>query len=727
MRRIVRVAGMCVLGSAAFVVAVAIYFFERPIAADEYGNILKNPGFETAAPGGIPAEWTLEDRVKPKGSASLATNNVHSGQFSLKLEPNAKNKPWAMADNPFGVGQGFAAGALRGKKLYISGWLAAEGEAAAALEVVALGGRAPAAVELKQTSARSGPVFRDDVLMVPRDAKFVVVACVAQGISGAAYFDDVFASTNAPPAAEAENAAARAPSMAPLEAQVTVEAHRDIRPIPRTLYGMGLEWIWDGNGIWNEATKSLDPELVRLTRDLGATLLRFPGGVFSDYYHWRDGIGPQSSRRKIRSLPDDRDGSVQHFGTDEALAFADQTGARLFVTVNVGTGTAQEAADWVRYVNRTGRRVEYWEVGNELYVKMGQKAFSAATMTPEQYGKKFVEFAKAMRAADPGIKIGAIGDENFGALSPRAYGDWTSRVLAIAGQDMDFLAIHNGYAPVLIEDKGQSLRRVYAAMLAAPQLVRDSLAGASRKIAALGPERGAHIRLAVTEWGPYFQMTPSGRFVDHVKTLGSALYVASAMQAFLQSPTTDIATGFKLSDELYQGWIGKRDGHWIPKAPYYALQLYTHHFGAVLVSSQTKSPTYDSQSAGLVDALSKVPYLDVVSSRSDDGRTVYLIAINRHFDSLVQARISISGREPAGSGTAWTLNGPGIDANTGTHLFQAPGVKWAKQATDEVNPRFDVGGPGEVTVTSKELTGLAANFAYTFPAHSVSALEIRVR
>src|SRR5262245_55074219 len=161
-------------------------------------------------------------------------------------------------------------------------------------------------------------------------------------------------------------------------------------------------------------------------------------------------------------------------------------------------------------------------------------------------------------------------------------------------------------------------------------------------------------------------MTPSGRFVDHVKTLGSALYVASAMQAFLESPTTDIATGFKLCDELYQGWIGKRDAHWIPKAPYYALQLYTHHFGAVLLSSQTKSPTYDSQSAGLVDALSNVPYLDVVSSRSDDGRTVYFIAINRHFDSPVQARISISGREPAGSGTAWTLNGAGIDANTGT-------------------------------------------------------------
>lgn len=425
-------------------------------------------------------------------------------------------------------------------------------------------------------------------------------------------------------------------------------------------------------------------------------------------------------------MPGDRDGSVHNFGTDEALAFADQTGSHLLITVNAGTGSAEEAADWVRYVNKPARRVEYWEVGNELYVKMGHAAFTSATMTPEQYAQKFVQFAKAMRAVDPGIKIGAIGDENYGAQSPRAYGDWTSKVLAIAGNDMDFLAIHNGYSPVMFQDKGQSLRKVYAAMLAAPLEVRDTLDAASRKIASLGPERAAHIRLAVTEWGPYFQENPGGRFVDHVKTLGSALYVASAMKAFLESPKMEIATGFKLSDELYQGWIGKRNGHWAPKAPYYALQLYTHHFGAVVVASKTQAPNYDSQPAGLVDALSNVPYLDVISSRSEDRRTIYIMAVNKHFDSPIQGRISISGRRPASSGIAWTLNGTGIDANTGTQLFQAPQTHWGEQVADEINPRFQLGGPNEVTVRSQSLSGVGASFVYTFPAHSVTALEIPV-
>jgi len=729
MTRRFRAPALLLVGSMLGVLVIATYLFERPLAADQQGNIVKNASFE-ATSGEWPSEWTFEGKAKPKGSASLSKNNTHSGQFSLKLEPNSKNSPWDLSHDPLALGQGFRAGPLRGRKLYVSAWLAAEGEAAATLDVVALGGRTPALAELKQTSAKSGPVYREDVLLVPSDAKFLVVDCVVQGTSGAAYFDDVSVSETAPSSPEAGGAVGSAPTPAakaqPLEAQIAVDAGHDVRTVPRTLFGMATEWIWDGNGMWNSSHKSLDPELIQLTRDLGTTLLRFPGGLFADYYHWRDGIGPQGSRRKTSSMPGDRDGSVHNFGTDEALAFADQTGSHLLITVNAGTGTAEEAADWVRYVNRSGRRVEYWEVGNELYVKMGHAAFSNATMTPEQYGQKFVQFAKAMRAVDPGIKIGAIGDENFGALSPRAYGDWTAKVLAIAGKDMDFLSIHNGYSPVLFQDKGQSLRKVYAAMLAAPFQVRDTLETASRKIASLGTERDAHIRLAVTEWGPYFQENPSGRFVDHVKTLGSALYAAAAMKVFLETPKMEVATGFKLSDELHQGWIGKRNGHWAPKPPYYALQLYTHHFGTVVVSSKTEAPTYDSQPAGLVDALSNVPYLDVISSRRDDSRTLYLMVVNKHFDSPIQARISISGRRPTGSGMAWTLNGTGIDANTGTQLFQAPQAHWAEQATDEANPRFKLGGPDEVSVKSESLRGVSAGFSHTFPAHSVTAMEIPV-
>ena len=111
------------------------------------------------------------EQGQTQGSASLSKINAHSGQFSVKLEPNSRIASWDQTHDPLAVGQGFRAGPLRGRKLYVSGWLAAEGEAAAALDVVALGGRTPALAELKQTSAKSGPVYREDVLLVPDEAR----------------------------------------------------------------------------------------------------------------------------------------------------------------------------------------------------------------------------------------------------------------------------------------------------------------------------------------------------------------------------------------------------------------------------------------------------------------------------------------------------------------------------------------------------------------------------
>src|SRR6185295_19383109 len=177
---------------------------------------------------------------------------------------------------------------------------------------------------------------------------------------------------------------------------ITIDAGNEVRRIPRTIYGSNIEWIWNGDGLWNAEKKALDADLVRLTRDAGIPVLRFPGGVFADFYHWRDGIGPQGSRRQTAHSPGGPQ-SVHAFGTDEALAFAKATGSELLITVNAGTGTAEEAADWVRYINKSsgGPRVAYWEIGNELYIKDPK----FVSITPAVYLRRVSEFARAMREA----------------------------------------------------------------------------------------------------------------------------------------------------------------------------------------------------------------------------------------------------------------------------------------------------------------------------------------
>jgi alpha-L-arabinofuranosidase len=163
--------------------------------------------------------------------------------------------------------------------------------------------------------------------------------------------------------------------------------------------------MWDS---WQAQPVPSATQAVSLIRP---GVLRFPGGTLSDYYHWRYGVGPVSTLTKPTSLLGGPEMSYHGFGTDEALKLAAMTGSRLLLTVNVGTGTAQEAADWVRYVNTPTRRVVDWELGNELYAYTFSTAAARITIPPDVYAQKVKEFAQAMRAVDPGIRIGAIGGD----------------------------------------------------------------------------------------------------------------------------------------------------------------------------------------------------------------------------------------------------------------------------------------------------------------------------
>ncbi len=151
-----------------------------------------------------------------------------------------------------------------------------------------------------------------------------------------------------------------------LTAQVTVDASQIKRVIPRTLYGTNLQYIEEGTGLWNTGTNTFDLGVLSNSIALGPSLYRFPGGIYSDSYHWINGVGPRASR-PLSPLWDGGPLGNNDVGTDEALQYASATGGQALITVNAGSGTAAEAANWVKYVNRTGEQVKYWEVGNELY------------------------------------------------------------------------------------------------------------------------------------------------------------------------------------------------------------------------------------------------------------------------------------------------------------------------------------------------------------------------
>ncbi len=125
-------------------------------------------------------------------------------------------------------------------------------------------------------------------------------------------------------------------------------------------------------------------DVVEALKELKVPVLRWPGGCFADTYHWKDGIGPKEERPSIVNVFWGGVTEDNSFGTHEFLNFCELIGTEPYLSINVGSGTVQEARDWVEYVTsnndspmtalrkKNGREepwdVKFWGIGNENWV-----------------------------------------------------------------------------------------------------------------------------------------------------------------------------------------------------------------------------------------------------------------------------------------------------------------------------------------------------------------------
>ncbi|MEV4765234.1 cellulose binding domain-containing protein [Micromonospora chokoriensis] len=210
---------------------------------------------------------------------------------------------------------------------------------------------------------------------------------------------------------------------------VTVDARAGMATVPATALGVNHA-IWDQNLGTAETSD--------LLRDAGVQMMRYPGGSYADIYHWKDHTAP---------------GGYVAPGTDfdTFMAAVRRVGAQPMIIANYGTGTAAEAADWVRYANVTKRYgARYWTIGNENYGNGHYGSAWEADDHPDksatQYARLVVEYADAMKAVDPSIKVGAVltmpGNWPDGITAGSDPGPWNQTVLSIAGPKIDFVDVH---------------------------------------------------------------------------------------------------------------------------------------------------------------------------------------------------------------------------------------------------------------------------------------------
>jgi len=436
------------------------------------------------------------------------------------------------------------------------------------------------------------------------------------------------------PAATADTTPDTVPGTTPVT--VTVNTRAGLAAVSDTAVGTNHA-IWDSNLGTNETAD--------LLKAAGVKMLRYPGGSYSDIYHWKTHTAP---------------GGYVAPGTDfdTFISGARRTGAQPIIIANYGTGTAQEAADWVEYANVTKKYgVKFWEIGNENYGNghygADWEADDHADKSPAEYARNLIEYSDAMKAVDPTIKIGAVlttpANWPDGIVAEGDQATWNDTVLSMAASKIDFVILH-WYPPY--SDAADVLTKTAH--------IPDMIYLVRKQIAKHAGARAGDIGIAVTEINS--GIAPN--------TQPGALFAADAYAGLLEQGvfTVDwwnvhngIGTVTTVAGQTDYGDFGMLSSGGCsgdtcepplntPFAPYHALSM---------ISS------FARPGDRFVRAATDEPLVAAHAVRRADGDLAVLL-INRDPDAEHQVKIDYAGFAPAaGAPTVQTLTNGATSISTG--------------------------------------------------------------
>lgn len=446
-----------------------------------------------------------------------------------------------------------------------------------------------------------------------------------------------------------------------------------------------VEAAWDYNrDDWRK-------DFVDVTRDLAPGMLRY-GGLLSRYYKWREGVGPAAKRPWFRNYV--WGGKEPHrVGTHEFVDFCRRVGAEPMYCVNFlsdgekryastpegnRTGDAREAADWVSYTNDPEHperkanghaapfNLKYWQLGNET--SYGRQCF-----TKDEAIAATINFAKAMRARDPSLKLIGWGDNG-----------WASDLVERAGEHIDYVAVHMmGQTPVRKDTVLRGWKYQQEPERAWTELQEMLGPRVEQKLLALeeslsGPK--ASIPLAITEG--HLSLAPHNSNPILTEWL-TGVYHARAMNLFQrQGARVKIAT---TADFNGNRWTTNAVVHQVPSGVSYLLpagavaRLFKRHNGehGVAIKSAPAS-------------------LDIAASRT--GNKIFLHVANTNYREAASATFAVDEMVVTG----------------GRVLEISP--ENPRQEISPLNP--DVFNPVERPLAAGD------RFSCRFPARSVSVVEL---
>lgn len=474
---------------------------------------------------------------------------------------------------------------------------------------------------------------------------------------------------------------------------ITLHTKFQIGEVDARVFGGFLEHMGRAvyQGVYDPESSLADEDgfrtdVMAALRRLNMTAMRYPGGNFASGYHWLDGVGPRDQRPTVRELAWQ---SIEpnRFGTDEFVRLCRKMAWTPMITVNLGTGTPEEARNWVEYCNcpagtkyadmRVVNRnpephaVELWCLGNEM-----DGPWQLGHVPADQYAIRAQQAAKMMKDVDPSIELVVCGSCT---VDLSTYLQWDQQVLEHIGDMADYISLHR-YVRNLAEMGPRMLGRLdrlanasvsqylefdpegatpdYLAVSNAIDHQIEEMAAVCRFVQAKRRSRKS-VYLCFDEWNVWYRTAvpehTSGRgmmaphLIEEVYNLEDALVVAGFLNSFIRhADVVKIANLAQIVNVIAP--ILTRGDEMLIQSIFYTFEMFSQRRRGTSLWPVVDGPSYVGKTNG------NVTFIDTSAILDQDKLSLFLV--NRSLDEPAIVEVKVADRDIAGLQSAEILTGP---------------------------------------------------------------------
>jgi alpha-N-arabinofuranosidase len=437
-----------------------------------------------------------------------------------------------------------------------------------------------------------------------------------------------------------------------LTCDVTLDPAFRIAAVDPRLFGSFVEHMGRCvyGGIYDPDNDEADMEgfrldVLKLVRELGVTVVRYPGGNFVSGYRWEDGVGPVADRPKRLDLAW-RSVETNAFGLHEFMAWARRAEVEPMMAVNLGTRGIEAACNLLEYANHpTGTYwsdlraangapdpfdITLWCLGNEM-----DGPWQLGHTSADAYGALAAETAKAMRQVDPRVRLVACGSSNDRMPT---FGAWEATVLDHTFDHVDYISLHAYFEQV------DGDRPSFLASAHAMDHFIDGVVATADHVAAKKRSR-RKLKLSFDEWNLWYE----ARFVGHTNlewataprliedeyTTEDAVVVGNLMMSLLRhADRVGVACLAQLVNVIAPIRTEADRPAW-RQTIFYPFALTARHAKGDVLRIEPVTPVYDTARHG------EVPVADVVATRDPETAEVTVFAISRSQSDQVALRVDL--------------------------------------------------------------------------------------